>query len=321
MAKKRSTKPSIKAEATAKAELTAKATYQRKHTTTEIVPPDVTRAKAGAWLDLISPITEWAGLKGDELRNKRALLRIQQEETLLRIAKSVRKRLGDKRVVKAVPTKVLIPSIESASLEDPTDDVMIEIWSNLLSSAASGAEVEPKYVAILKELSGRQANMLRDLATYKADKFEFPYEQFIDSEYDLEFSNFIDTFHERFPPSKVASLSDLNEFLEQHINAPGSVIDLAYVDYSNGIREALEISGTAHEGIFEDRQSLSICLTLGLIARENDSIVGEFRTRQRSGPGALKLSYYHLTLLGATLIELCDPGALVTLKKPNGRIS
>jgi len=85
MAKKKAVPP-IKAEATAKAELAVKAIYQRKHSTTEVIPPDVTRAKAGAWLDIISPITEWAGLKGDELHFKRQQLRIQREAALEQLA-------------------------------------------------------------------------------------------------------------------------------------------------------------------------------------------------------------------------------------------
>jgi hypothetical protein len=48
----------------AEAKVEAVASFQRKKHVTEVIPPDVTRAKAGAWLDLISPVTEWAGLKG-----------------------------------------------------------------------------------------------------------------------------------------------------------------------------------------------------------------------------------------------------------------
>src|SRR6266567_3089259 len=57
----------------------------RNHRNTQQVPADVTRAKAGAWLDLISPLTEWAGLKGDALRHKREMLRVQREDVLAEI--------------------------------------------------------------------------------------------------------------------------------------------------------------------------------------------------------------------------------------------
>jgi hypothetical protein len=315
MAKKKRAVPAIRAEATAKAELIAKASYRRTHTTTEVIPPDVTRAKASAWLDLISPITEWAGLKGDQLRNKRLLLRVQQEETLLRIAESVRKKLGDTEIVRPVPPKILVPALEVASLEDPSDDVMIGIWASLLASAASGAEVEPKYVAILRELSGRQAKMLRSLATYHADRFDFPYEKFSDSEYSLEFGDFSDDFRKKFPPNELTPLDQVDEFLDEVLNLPGSVVDLAYVDFADGRREALDVSGVAMADLLTDRESAFICLTLGLIAKESGNIIGRYTGGSSAGTAALRLSYYRFTLLGATLIELCDPEALVELKK------
>lgn len=79
--------------ASAKIAAIAKASYARTKTTTETIPPDVTRAKIGAWLDLISPLTEWAGLKGDELRHKRILLRLQREDILDEIVNRARKKL------------------------------------------------------------------------------------------------------------------------------------------------------------------------------------------------------------------------------------
>lgn len=81
MMKRKASEPKIKVETTAKAEISAKVVRQRKHLIEEVIPPDVTRAKAGAWLDLISPLTEWAGLRGDQLRRKRELLRVQQDDS------------------------------------------------------------------------------------------------------------------------------------------------------------------------------------------------------------------------------------------------
>src|SRR5664279_3558997 len=80
----------VKIEAIASAKLSAGYSVQKK--VTETVPEDVTRAKASSWLDLISPLTEWAGLTGDSLRYKRNILRLQREETLTRIGQIV----GDK---------------------------------------------------------------------------------------------------------------------------------------------------------------------------------------------------------------------------------
>jgi hypothetical protein len=173
MAKKRKSASAVKAEATARAEFVAKASYERKHTVTEVVPPDVSRAKAGAWLDFISPITEWAGLKGDQLKTKRALFRIQQEETLLRVAEAVRERIDGKHV-KPVPPKILVPALEKASLEAPSDSVMILRWAELLASASQEIAVQPRFVGVLGELAGSQAECLEQLAFNHFDDFTFP---------------------------------------------------------------------------------------------------------------------------------------------------
>ncbi len=179
MGRKKSQK--IAAKAIARLEAVAKATYQRKKTTTEVIPPDASRAKAGAWLTLLSPITEWAGLKGDALNFQRRLLRIQQEETLLRVAQSVREQLVAATVTTPVPRKILVPALEKASLEDAADDTMIEQWANLLASAAQDVKVQPRFVGILGELAGTQARCLERVAFNRYTNFNFPAAEFADS--------------------------------------------------------------------------------------------------------------------------------------------
>jgi len=44
-----------------------------------------------------------------------------------------------------------VPMLEAASLEEEAD--MVEMWANLLTSAAKGGPVLPSYVALLAELS------------------------------------------------------------------------------------------------------------------------------------------------------------------------
>ena len=63
MPRKRSKAVAAKIKAVAKATAEAKVEYSRKTNITAVVPEDVTLANAGAWLDLISPITQWAGLR------------------------------------------------------------------------------------------------------------------------------------------------------------------------------------------------------------------------------------------------------------------
>jgi hypothetical protein len=148
----------------AEAKLSATAKYSRVRKITEVVPEDVTRAKTSAWLTLISPITEWAGLKGDQLRHKRELLRVQQEETLYQIVQRARQRIeAEKLQTKPVPTKFLVPFLEKASLEQP-NDALVELWANLLVSA--GTNYNPHYIHfanIISQLSARQAQLFQQL--------------------------------------------------------------------------------------------------------------------------------------------------------------
>jgi len=61
---------------------------------------------------------------------------------------------------KSVPNKILVPLLEKASLEDISDDFMLEKWANLLASSSAGQEVQPRFVSILSEMTGGQAQLL-----------------------------------------------------------------------------------------------------------------------------------------------------------------
>ncbi len=141
-----------------------KASYARKKTTTEKIPPDVTRAKTGAWLDLISPLTEWAGLKGDALRFKRTLLRLQREDTLFEIVRRARKKIGSlARLNKPIPNKFLVPFLEQASLEEP-ESSLIDMWASLLSSAAQEfSSYHTHFVSIISRLFAKQGLILKSI--------------------------------------------------------------------------------------------------------------------------------------------------------------
>jgi hypothetical protein len=137
MAKKATPKASVRAEARAEVSAAAIVKYAREKKITEHVPEDVTRAKASAWLDLISPLTEWAGLKGDELRHKRGILRIQREESLRVLAsQALAKAHASELDIKPLPAKTFVPLLEKASLEEP-DSELLSWWSSLLASAST----------------------------------------------------------------------------------------------------------------------------------------------------------------------------------------
>lgn len=142
----------------------ATAKFEVKKNVTQNVPEDVTRATSGAWLDLISPLTHWAGLRGDQLEHKRQLLRIQQGETLVRVGQSAHRRLKELGVdPKPIPTKALIPILEKASLED-ADSMLIQTWGNLLASASVHYDVEViTFASILSEIGPRERMIIEKM--------------------------------------------------------------------------------------------------------------------------------------------------------------
>jgi hypothetical protein len=314
MANKKTQVPKIKAKATAKAEVIAKATYQRKHTTTAVVPPDVTRAKTGAWLDLISPITEWAGLKGDALKFKRHLLRVQQEETLLRVAQEVRRKLSDQTTTRQVPRKILIPALEKASLEDADDDVMVDRWANLLASAATDVKVQPRFVGILEEMTGRQAECLERVAFNKRDKFNFPATIFADSFLEFAEHNIRRDFEREVQKTLTQEnkVDEICDKLESAFNRPGVYLRVLFITSSDGdMWEGYD--ATAITGI-HDESDFSILESLGLV-RE---VVLKYRTSPKTRKyQAFETSvhYYHLTNLGVEFCEVCSRTRVAELEK------
>jgi hypothetical protein len=154
MARKKKPNIRVSANASVKVAAIAKASYSRNRTTAEIIPPDVTRAKARAWLDLVSPLTEWAGLKGDQLRLRREQLRLQREDILGEIVSRARERIGNlENVKKPIPNKFIVPFLENASLEEP-DSSLVDMWANLLVSAAQNfSSHHTHFVSIISQLS------------------------------------------------------------------------------------------------------------------------------------------------------------------------
>jgi hypothetical protein len=95
-------------------------------------------------------------LKADQIR-------LQREEVLIEIAGRALDRLRlENAPIKPIPSKGLVPLLEKASLESLGDKAMIELWANLLASAALGNQSNlPRYVTILSEINGRQARLLQ----------------------------------------------------------------------------------------------------------------------------------------------------------------
>jgi hypothetical protein len=122
------------------------------------VPKESTGRLIDALTDLIRPFSENRGLRADQIR-------LQREDVLIEIAKKTHQRLhllGTKP--EPIPNKILLPLLENASLEDISDEAMIERWSNLLAEAATGqAGNRLSQIKALSSINSHQANLLEHL--------------------------------------------------------------------------------------------------------------------------------------------------------------
>lgn len=296
MARKKS-KSRVSATATAKIEAVAKASYVRKRTTTEVIPPDVTRAKSSAWLDLISPITEWAGLKGDALRFQRTQLRLQREDVLAEIVSRARGKIENiEQINKPIPNKFLVPFLEQASLENPASS-LIDMWSSLLAAAAENfSSHHTHFVSIIAQLSPKQGVLLKSLVgTDSADELE----NSMDHVRTVFQSHEIRRAIEREIQNSGGTDNDLSNALEAFFNAVG--ISVVHVSAENLLTKAYyEISMDLPYYVYtdEDEVDYSILEAVGLIRRVE---TGFFNALNYD----VSVVYYHLSDLGFYFCKAC----------------
>jgi hypothetical protein len=147
----------IKADLSAKAELSARAELKGE------IPPDVIRKGSNVLWDLLSPLTERAGLRGDQLR-------LQRQDVLVEIAKRARELAAIEQIpLNPLPNKLMVPLLEKASLED-LEGEMLDRWARLMLSAAQEYDaVLLTYVDILSRFGQREARLLRDLCSKGVD--------------------------------------------------------------------------------------------------------------------------------------------------------
>lgn len=124
----------------------------------DIVVGSLIRTFGGPLADCVykvaGPFSEELGLL---LRDK---IRMYRLKNLQQILEMMRRILADAEVeASPVPPRLLLPIIESASVED--DEMMQELWAHLLASAAQEPDaVPPSFVEILKQLSPQEAQFL-----------------------------------------------------------------------------------------------------------------------------------------------------------------
>ena len=134
----------------------SKATTQIAETTGKAI--DAAR-EAGGFISkfVAGPLEQGMGIFEDRLR----YMRWERQLRLMRRSEEVLRELGLPAPTRAVPLKIAIPLLQSASMED--EDELQDRWVNLLVNAAnaeSGIDIQRSYIEILSQISSLEARIL-----------------------------------------------------------------------------------------------------------------------------------------------------------------
>jgi hypothetical protein len=266
------------------------------------IPEASTGRLVDALTDMIRPFTEARGLKADKIR-------LQREEVLIEIARRARRKLElDSNDPATIPNKLLVPILERASNEELSDEFMLDQWSNLLASATIPGKVEPRYVAILSELSGKQARLLericRNGSEYLANWRALLEDACIFLESHAIRAALVGYFRER---KTIPDVDEIYETVYEQLNYPGmAIVDIIvhyeedswsmhYVDAS----WSLSMSEAHPYGKNEYALDLEILTSLGMLRRANLFVYSRFKHE-------IQLIYYHVTELGVAMFNSCN---------------
>lgn len=198
-------------------------------------------------------------------------------------------------------------------MEDAKDQTMIELWANLLASAAQSVLVQPRFVGILEELAGSQAKCLERVAFERLSESDFPAAEFEGSF--IEFADY--NIREMFQSTVDLVLkggrdaSVALELIVDTFSRPGVLLECAIIiDSEKGIWEYDIVSET---GVRDD-ENLSILESLGLVRYEVISFKVSSNDDNRLDY-EVSAHYYHLTRMGVEFCKVCSKSRVDELEK------
>ncbi|RWY82394.1 DUF4393 domain-containing protein [Rhizobium leguminosarum] len=242
-----------------------------------------------AIVDAFSPATETLGLIGDAVR----LARVSVAAKITNKAKQIAVENGLQ--LTTPPLKFLVPFYEKASLEDPADESLIDMWARLLTSAASQYQDRiARFTSILAELGKTQADLLDRIANNYDNTILNIDEAALF--YYFRSANLIDEIQklETFDPAEA-----LQNILDQ-ICLPGICVEIVQIDPAG---EPGNLFQWADDPVFLDKFSvdLQILHSLGLLSTLD---TGFFQCKS----GFAHVNLYCFTELGFEFWKACSVG-------------
>ncbi len=245
--------------------------------------------------DLVSPITQAAGLIGDKIEQRRRTL----AEISSRAQASIE---ASGKQPKLLPPKFLVPILERASLEDINDQKLIDMWSNLIATAVTDeVEMLAQYGTVLSEITSEQVRLLERMLSLSGEK---------PTEGGLLIDNYL-VLNASGLPGTFASLAETDDSealcaaLQELLNVNGIAVDTINVFYKN--RESGDGSsvsspdGVYRDALFYDFENLA---RLGVVEK------CEIRHRE-IGKFDVDIIYYAVTPVGIDLYACCNPKRLI----------
>jgi hypothetical protein len=245
--------------------------------------------------DIFRPFSEARGLRADHIR-------LQREEVAIEIARRARERLAiEQSEIHPVESKILIPLIEKASLEDIGNDEMIDRWSALLASASKSSDVEPRYVQILSEVTSRQAGLFEAIASNSFENTENARIDLLsnleDAPVNLE-SSWVRKQINDLLVGRMANIhiDSLYESIISIIDVPGATLIDIIVARGNG--DFYSLGGDVSSKLKYDKfdLDLEILSSLGLLKRASIFYMTKFKDD-------IQVVYYHITELGVSFFR------------------
>ncbi|WP_206932630.1 Abi-alpha family protein, partial [Roseococcus thiosulfatophilus] len=242
-----------------------------------------------ALTDIIRPFSERQGLKGD-------LIRLQREEVALKVAEIAAKRIEHEKLeITPAPLKTVVRILEASSLESIGDEVMINLWANLLASAATDTKSNvPRYVSILADLNGDQARLLQKIITYQgAIKEKLDVERIWDGLWGADQGSLISDLTRHV---KEKTAENIFNKLEECLRLPGIALEDIIIEQG-------EESWSGTTGMFpisQHQRDLDILLSLNLVQDRSFKYV-------KFGKFEISVFFFCVSRLGLELFAACNP--------------
>ena len=308
MPRKPVTKPSLSSEPSASlrvnAEAAAKVTYERQHIkrVTVNIPEDVTRERNSAFMDMISPVRHWLGIRGDVQEHRRKLQQIRHDHeraTLEIVGQQFAKALSPGFTPIPPPLKFLSHFVEKAGLEEP-DSPLVALWGNLLASASETYDARFIHlVNVVSSMSAKQAVLFKTM--FRATTI-FDLQREIDNvDTGFAMNHAIQVMKDNIGKCEPKTDDDFVEAVAEYFNIAVVQVERASACRIIGNpqpRTGFEIKFPYPTAARDDYADKIILEALGLI-RHVDLPQDEY------AGWSMSVSYHYLTRLGLLFAEAC----------------